>query len=216
MADTKISALPAATVAAAANELAINEAGTSKKLTVDLLREHIIKRTAGTTTAAGEYMTWLVLAANSGNITGVTQTVVMTMTGVGVGRYHFRCQLIYQTTATTTGIDVSVNHTGTTTQWLAEHRFATTGTTATTAAASNAAVGATGNTYEGQGSITKNALIGAGTVSVAAANSDHMSTIEGFFVVSVTGSLEIKMAAEAAALVCTARQGSFLELEKLS
>src|SRR3990172_7982875 len=34
MADTKISALTAAAAAAAANELAINEAGTSKKLTV--------------------------------------------------------------------------------------------------------------------------------------------------------------------------------------
>ncbi len=34
MADTKISALTAATAAAAANELAINEAGTSKKVTM--------------------------------------------------------------------------------------------------------------------------------------------------------------------------------------
>ena len=34
MADTKISALAAASAAAAANELAINEAGTSKKLTI--------------------------------------------------------------------------------------------------------------------------------------------------------------------------------------
>jgi hypothetical protein len=32
----------------------------------------------------------------------------------------------------------------------------------------------------------------------------------------VTGSLEIKMAAEAAALVCRAMQGSHLELMKLS
>lgn len=38
MANTKISALTAATVAAAANEFAINEAGTSKKLTGTLLR----------------------------------------------------------------------------------------------------------------------------------------------------------------------------------
>lgn len=37
MADTKVSALPAASVAAAANELPINEAGTSKKVTVTQL-----------------------------------------------------------------------------------------------------------------------------------------------------------------------------------
>lgn len=35
MADEKISELPAATVSAGANEFAINEAGTSKKLTLD-------------------------------------------------------------------------------------------------------------------------------------------------------------------------------------
>jgi hypothetical protein len=39
MADIKISALSAATAAAAANELAINEAGTTKKLSVDLLQQ---------------------------------------------------------------------------------------------------------------------------------------------------------------------------------
>jgi hypothetical protein len=37
MADTKISALPAASAAAPANELPINEAGTSKKVTVTQL-----------------------------------------------------------------------------------------------------------------------------------------------------------------------------------
>lgn len=41
MADTKISALTAATVAADANEFAINEAGTSKKLTGSLLKTYV-------------------------------------------------------------------------------------------------------------------------------------------------------------------------------
>jgi len=41
MADTKISALTAASVAAAANEFAINEAGTSKKLTAAQLKDFI-------------------------------------------------------------------------------------------------------------------------------------------------------------------------------
>lgn len=44
MADTKISALTAATVVAAANELAINEAGTSKKITASQLRDYCIPR----------------------------------------------------------------------------------------------------------------------------------------------------------------------------
>lgn len=41
MADTKISALPAATAGAAANEFAINEGGTSKKLTGSLLKAFV-------------------------------------------------------------------------------------------------------------------------------------------------------------------------------
>jgi hypothetical protein len=216
MADTKISALTAATAAAAANELPINEAGASKKLTVDLLREFILKRAAGTTTAAGEFMTWLVLAANSSDITGTTLTTVMTITGVGVGRYHFKCELVYQTTATTTGIGLAVNHTGTTTQWVVEHRHAGTGATAATHAASQEGNTAAGNVYEAQGERTKNQLIGTVTVSVDAANTDMISTIEGFFVVSVSGDLQIKLQAELASLVCRAMQGSFLELKKLS
>lgn len=216
MADTKISALTGASAAAAANELAINEAGASKKLTVDLLREFILKRAAAATVAMGEFITWLVLAANSSDITGTTKVAVMTITGVGIGRYHFRAQLIYQAAVATTGIDVAVNHTGTTTQFVVEHRFASTGTSATTAAASEIAAGATGATYEAQGSRTKNATIGAGTVSVDTINADMISTIEGFFVVSVSGDLQILLGAESASLVVRAMQGSFLELEKLS
>jgi len=216
VADTKISALTAASAAAAANEIPINEAGTSKKLTVDLLREYIVKRAAAATVAAGEFMTWLVLASDSATITGQSQTTVMTITSVGVGRYHFKCQLIYQSAGTTTGIDVSVNHSGTTTQFLVEHRFAGTGTTAATAAASEAAAGATGAIYEAQGQRSKDSVIGAGTVSVDAADSDMMSTIEGFMVVSVSGDLQIKMANETGSVAVKARQGSFLELKKLS
>lgn len=174
------------------------------------------KKIAGSSGAAGPNATWLVLTANSSDITGVTQTAVMTITGLGVGRYRFSAMLIYQTTATGTGIDVAANHTGTTTQWVCEHRFASTGVASTTAAATEAAAGATGATYEAQGNRTKNAIIGAGTVSVDAANTDMMSIIEGFFVVSVSGDLQILMAAESAGLVCRAMQGSSILLYKLS
>lgn len=222
MADTKISALPAATVAAAANELAINEAGTSKKLTMDLLREFILKRAAGTSTAAGEFMTWLVLSANSSDITGTGLVTVMTITGVGVGRWYFRCGLVFQTTATTTGIGTAVNHTGTTTQWTTINYWVDTIATATTGGMRNSGTGAgtggvaAGNTMGSHASIAKNTLIGAVNIDVQTANSDHMIIIEGSFVVSVTGSLEIKLQAELASLVVRAMQSSYLELQKLS
>jgi len=44
MADTKISALTAASAAAAANEFAINEAGTSKKVTASQIRDYVAPR----------------------------------------------------------------------------------------------------------------------------------------------------------------------------
>lgn len=219
MADTKISLLTAATVAGAANELAINEAGTSKKLTIAQIQEYILKRASGSSMAAGEFLSWLVLSANSSDITGATLTTVMTMTGVGVGRYHFKCQLIYQTTATTTGINCAVNHTGTTTQFACEARFTSTGGTAATKAASQAAQATTLGMYESEGTRTKNAAIGTSTnfiISVDAANSDMILTIEGFFVVSVSGDLQIQLSAETTSLVARAMQGSHLELMKLS
>lgn len=216
MADTKISALTAATVAAAANEFAINEAGASKKLTVAQIQDYIIKRAAGSTMVAGGFISWLVLSANSADITGLVLTTVMEMTGVGVGRYYFRCQLVFQTTATSTGIGVAVNHTGTLTQFAVVNKWVDTIATATTGGVMNAGAVAAGNVYGSHSSITKNTLIGAVNVTVQAINSDHLMIIEGFFVVSVTGSLQIKLEAELAALVCRAMQGSFLELKKLS
>jgi hypothetical protein len=176
----------------------------------------VLTKTAAATIACGTDITMLVLAANSADITGTGLTTVMTVTGVDVGRYRFSCQLIYQTTATTTGIDTAVNHTGTLTQYVVEARFASTGTTAATAAASEAASSATGNLYEAQGQRTKNTIIGSGVVSVDAANTDMIITIEGFFVVSVTGDLQIKLAAENAGVTCRAMQGSSLILYKLS
>lgn len=216
MADLKYSELADVVTPAATDEWGVNQGGASKSLTLAQVQDYIIKRAAGTSTAAGEFLTWLVLSANSSDITGTSFVTVMTMTGVGVGRYYFKCQLIYQTTATTTGIQVAVNHTGTTTQFIAQHGYAGNANTATTAAASAVANNAAGNCYSMQSTRTKNAIIGAVTVSVDSANTDMLSTIEGFFVVSATGSLEIKLAAESAGLVCRAMQGAHLELRKLS
>jgi len=222
MADTKISALTAASVAAVGNEFTVNEAGVSKKVTLQQIADFLVKRAAGTTVAAGAYTTQLVLAANSADITGVTLTTVMSITGVGVGRYYFRCQLVFQTTATTTGIGVAVNHTGTLTQFAVVNKWVDTLATATTGGVVNGGAGAgtggvaAGNVYGSHASITKGVLIGAVNVTVQTANTDHLMIIEGFFVVSVSGDLQIKLQAELVALVCRAMQGSFLELKKLS
>ena len=217
MADTKISALPAAGVAALTDELAINKGGTSNKLSVEQLADLILKRVTGVTTVAGPYETWLTRDADSSNITGTTMTTIFTLTGVGVGKYWYRVHLIYQTTALTTGIDVNVTHGATTGPWIAEHRFCSTGGAAATAAAIQNSAVATGSIYEGQGVRSQGASIGAGTVSVDTINADMHSVIEGVFEVTAgaASTFEVKMAAEAAALVCKARRGSVLFFRKL-
>ena len=222
MADTKISLLPAASVADVANEFAINEAGVSKKVTLQQIADFLVKRAAGVTVAAGGYTTQLVLAANSADITGLVLTTVMTITGVGVGRWYFRCQLVFQTTATTTGIGLAVNHTGTLTQFQVVNKWVDTLATATTGGVRRGGAGAgtggvvAGNVYGSHAGSDLNTLIGAVNIDVQTANADHLMIIEGFMVVSVSGDLQIKLEAELAALVVRAMQGSYLELVKLS
>lgn len=219
MADTKISALAAAATAAGANELAINEAGTSKKLTVTQLADFIIRRAAAATMAAGEYITQLVLADNSGSITGTGFVTVMEITGVGAGRYHFKCELIYQTTATGTGINVTATHTGTTTTWIMRASLPSTGGTAATKAATSSAQATTLGLWETEVERTKGSAIGTLSnfiISVHAANTVEIVVIEGSFIVFASGDFQIQLSAELASLICTAREGSFLELKKLS
>lgn len=219
MADTKVSAMTNAAALDLTEEWHAAQGGADRAISAQQMVDAVIKRAAGTSIAAGPYETWLVLAANSSDITGLTYTAVMSMTGVGVGRYHYKCQLVYQTTATTTGINLKVNHTGTLTQFYNEGRFPTAGGAAAAKSAVNVGQTSAVGLIEGEAGIIKDVAIGVEsnfTVSVSAANSDHVMMIEGFFVVSVTGTLEIKLAAELAALVVRAMQGSFLELKKLS
>ncbi len=65
MPDTKISALTAAASALAADEIPVNEAGTTKKLTVEQLAAYLNVRINGNSGAAGEYKTLQKLSANS-------------------------------------------------------------------------------------------------------------------------------------------------------
>ena len=219
MADTKVSAMTNASALGLTDEFHIVQGGADRAASVQQVIDAVIKRGSGATIAAGEYETWLVLDANSADITGLTYTAVMSMTSVGVGRYYYKCQLVYQTTATTTGINLKVNHTGTLTQFYNEARVPTGGGAAANKAAVNTGQASVAGLIEGEAGIVKDVAIGTEstfTVSVAQANSDHVVMIEGFLVVSATGTLEIKLAAELAALVVRAMQGSFLELKKLS
>ncbi len=118
MADTKISALTAATVAVAANEFAINEAGVSKKLTGALLKQFVgptlitgNSGTVGQGVAPSE--TLQILTANNADIPTTTVVTQLTASTVGVGWWLAEYWVIWQSNVTSTGITFILQHTGT-------------------------------------------------------------------------------------------------------
>jgi len=140
-------------------------------------------------------------------VTGLTVTA-------DVGNYLFRYGLIYQSAATTTGIRISANHTGTVTEFVYNWYFTDNTATAATAAADQDAVGAAGQVFSVFAARAKSTT-GAGTsISVDTANSDMFLIVEGMCVVTVSGNLELWAGSEIAASNITIKDGSQLMLVK--
>lgn len=204
MADTKISALTAATAAAGANEIGINEAGTSKKLTVDQIRDYCGVRYVNLTANA---------TANA--TTTAARITSMDCTSVGTGNYAFRYYIRYQSSATTTGVKFSVNHTGTLTFFLCNMTYVDVSATASTGAASQAANASTAQVYAAYSARAKSAAAGMGpTLSVDALNTDMLCILEGSFLVTVSGTLELYHASETA-VSTTVMAGTGLVLHRM-
>lgn len=214
MADTKISALTAAAAGAAANEFAINEAGTSKKLTLQQIADFMFTRIAGSSGAAGAYKTLQNLTADSADQTSTTPGVIMTTTGVGAGTWLFKYTGIYQTAATTTGIKLIVNHTGTVGQFQSLMYFPDTAATAATGVGNGLAGAAIGRVFSVYAEQAKDTSTFA-SVGVTTANADIPVIIEGLVVVTATGSLELKLGTEIAASAVRLMADSCLELTKI-
>ncbi len=215
MADVKISALTAAAAMAAANEFAINEATTSKKVTAAQIKAYLHTYISGNTGAAGLRETTEVLSANSADATTTTQTTVMTITGVGTGTYRVKGLLIYQTAATTTGIGITMNHTGTLSRYVFRWSFSSTGGAAATGVQDQITVTAAGQLVEGKAERVKDTR-SSFTVGVATANADQMAVIDAMMIVTATGQLELKIATEIAASAVRLMAGSMIELTKVA
>lgn len=201
MADTKISALPAASAAAAANELGINEAGTSKKLTVAQLQDFL-------------GVSKKVLAADQTS----TSTTMAKVTGLdavcGVGTWTFKYHCLWQTTATGTAVKFGVNHSGTVTRFVVE----ATGAEATTAASTGAmdqVHAAFGLRSGGSNRAISTTTSIFGPTAADTANADMLCVIQGVIVVSVSGNLELYFGSEATGSTQTIEAGSCLVLTKV-
>lgn len=174
-----------------------------------------ITRIAGSSGAAGSGITLQRLTADSSSITSTTPTVVMTTTGLGVGVWHFRYVVIYQSAATGTGISFVVNHTGTVTEYVKTWHHVTTGGAASTGVGDDVAGTNTGQIVEGHANTANNGDEGP-TAGVAAANTDVMAVVEGFITVSVSGDLELKIRTETGGTGVLLKAASHLHLTKVS
>lgn len=203
MADSKISALSAASSALTTHEFAVNEGGTSKKVTGAQLKSFI---TPISVVALSSDAT-----ANS-TTTGVEITGLNTTTGTGTLLFWYYIRHV--SGATTTGLKFGVNHTGTTTAFIALSRIITTGTTAVTAVQTNAS-GTTPVIVGGNSVITKSTTApNLGPWTDVNATTDQLTIIEGMVVVTVDGDLELWHASDAAAS-STVKAGSSLILTKV-
>lgn len=198
MADTKISALTAATAVVDANEFAINEAGTSKKVTATNIATYLLKRIAGNSGAAGDYMTHQYLSTDALANSLTVLVTVMTTTGVGVGTWRFCYSIIYQSSSLTTGVGFAVNHTGTATKFISHSRFVSTGGAAATGTADGVAAVVAGQLVEGKAERAINTMSSA-TAGVDTINTNCLIEISGIIVVSASGSLELRHSSELAA-----------------
>lgn len=215
MADTKISALTAATAVVDANEFAVNEAGTSKKVTAAQIEAYLHTGIAGNTGAAGQRQTTEVLTANSADVTTVATVTVMTVTGVGVGTWRVKGTLVYQTAALTTGIGIVLNHTGTLTRFVANWIQLTTGGAAATGVGDQATAVVAGQMVEGKAERVVNTLSSA-SAGVDTINADQLAILDSVFIVSVSGDLQLKIASEVAASAVRLMAGSLIELSKVA
>lgn len=172
-----------------------------------------ITRVIGASAAAGANTTFQVLTANSADQTSVTPGAVITTTGVGVGIWKFEYTLLYQSAATTTGIRIAVNHTGTVSTFAMHSDFVSTGGAAATGIADGVAAGATAGLHEGHAERAINTTSKA-TVGVATAAANQLIIVRGLINVTATGSLEFKLGSEVAGSAVKLMADSILELNR--
>ena len=202
MADTKISALTAASAAAAANELAINDAGTSKKVTLTQIATYL--------QSIGMPVVVRLGADYTNSTTTGTEVTGLQFAGLVAGTYHVKWVLLVQAALTTTSPKFGVNYTGTVTQMSAHARFPSAGVTAATGQIEDVNNPTTGAIWAYSASTSKTTTapdLGPWT-GVVAANTNCQIHIEALLVVSDTGDLELWAGSEVATSVITVVTGS--------
>lgn len=197
MADTKVSALTAVASASVGQEIPVNDAGVSKKVTVQQMMD-----TIGCYKAA--------LAADHAISATAATEVALGAVGLVAGTYAYQYSILAQSATTTVSPMFGINFTGTAATRAIKLRYSGTGTAAITGVADD--VGAnTGQIEESQTTLTFSTTapnLGA-TGGVATINANILYIIEGVLVVTAPGDLELWHGSETATST-TVKAGSCL------
>lgn len=144
-----------------------------------------------------------------------TPAALTTLTkALSPGTYTFRYSLRYQAAATTTGIKISSNFTGTTTSLVANLTGIDTTAANSSGNNSQAMVTAGGGVVFGFSQRAASTAGGMTTAGVDTINVDCLVLVDGLIVVTVAGNLEIYYGSEVAAAT-TMKAGSALVITKV-
>ena len=202
MADTKISALSAVSAVAGANELAVNEAGTSKKASITQVGAYL--QTVG--------MAKIIhLGSNYTNATTTgTEVTGLSFNGLVAGTYHVKWILAMSSAATTTSPKFVVNYSGTATLFMAHARFPSAGVSAATGQIEGSVNATTGQVWAYAATVTETTTapdLGPWT-GVVTQDENCMIHVEALAVVSDSGDLELWAGSEVSTSTITLKTGS--------
>lgn len=184
MADSTIAALPAVTTAAGSDVLPVVQGGTDKKATLTQVSDFL--KTIGVPRAFALASAHTISSATATEVTGLGPVTLE------AGTYQFQFFLICSAVvASTSGIRLGLNFTGTAAQRAFNLRYPGTGTAANTGIADDVGA-ATGQLHESNPQTAYSTTTpNMGNTGFATANGKVLMVVEGTVVVTASGDLEL-------------------------
>ena len=199
MADSKVSALAAASTLDGTELVPVVQGGVSKRATVAELRVEQVR---------------VVTSNQASTSTSPASVTALEYASLAAGTYLMKYWICYQTAATTTGIEFRLNYTGTSSRLVATWYQLTTGGAAATGIGDQN-TGVTAQMVEGKGQRASNAAMGS-TQGVDTANADQFAVMEGILIATGTGALQLMFSTEVAGSAATIMSGTTLTLQKVA
>lgn len=216
MADTKISALTAVTLPAATDEFAVNQGGTSKKMTLAQVGPKMIASGAAPATGVahqGAAPSQTIVLNTADNAVTTIETV-LSCTSLLAGTYLFEYFIVWRSGTTTVGCSFAVDYTGTVTRVRSTRHYQSTGAAAATGVSDGTSQVLTGTLVEHMSINTDAGELGPNT-GVGSTTEDQFDHIRGIMVVSTSADLNLRMTGEGGAGV-TFMADSMLRLTRLA